>query len=303
MVPNVYAQATKSIPLGKKIGIDTRVPIQTNTAAVDRAVQQQLDQARRQAQAQENARRQQAKNRESLSLHKDDMSNENEYVATPQGDIRKGSWQACEYFYTWDKHQQKYNIALDQYQTQREMILLMFDISEDYCNVLAQQRKQAEELPLEFVPGRPNFAATSVPGTVQDQPIAHQPVAVQSSAQADVPTQQQETVSWAEYRKNETSSNWHVSPRKIKRYIKEYVAQNCTTLQESLELQTKKEYLRSRHRIALTGYHSLCQAYEQNLGQSAALCSQPLQCQQAPTKAKEEASFLAIYNEKAAKYK
>lgn len=280
----VQAQATKSIPLGKNIGIDTRIPVKTDTSAVDRAVQHQLEQARQQNKTKQSAQHKQVSSRESLQLYQEDIVNDRNYVSTPQGDIRKGSWQACEYFYNWDKHQKdRSSMTVEQYQAQRDIVLLTFGISADYCSVLAQYRNPAQLTPLQLADN-----------TAPD--IAHADLHLSLTVPATSQQSKGERASWIkELRATEyVQTSW--PPRKIKRYLKEYMQENCTAVQEALEMRNKGKSLRAKQRLALSGYDSLCQAYENTFGQSAEVCLQPATCEQAPSNPKQEESFLAIYN-------
>ena len=84
-----HAQATRTLKLGKRMGIDTHIPIQIDQTALNRKIMAQLEHARPKVSH--------AKGGMGI-LTKEDLRDEKEYVVTPEGDIQRGSIEACEYF-------------------------------------------------------------------------------------------------------------------------------------------------------------------------------------------------------------
>lgn len=273
-----HAQATKSIPLGKKgaIGLNTRIPVQANNAAISANIDRRIAAARAQAQAQA---AKQAPQPSSDWLTKEDMVDEKDYVVTPAGNIKKGSWQACEYFTKWEKRQFELNMPEEQFASSREMVFLQFDISDEYCQILAQQRQIQ---PVRINPDAPSFA--SVPSIPTDLHInvnpdvtlpkvntaqVTEPIVSQEeeSLAANTARPQEARFSWTEVHRDNNPETQIVlprglTPRKAKRYLKHFVRDNYDDLTQALTNKKKKVRLNVGQRRLLTSYDSLCGWYK-----------------------------------------
>lgn len=269
-----HAQATKSIPLGKKgsIGLNTRIPVQAN-ASINAAIDCKIATARAKAQAQA---AKQAPQPSSDWLTKEDMVDERDYVVTPAENIKKGSWQACEYFAKWEKRQFELNMPEEQFESSREMVFLEFDISSEYCQILAQQR-QVRPIQID-TKHLPSFASVpSVPTdlhinvnpdvTLPDVNTAQATEPIVSSEEKDMDANavqpQAARFSWMEVRHTGTDVllPHGLTPHKAKRYLKHFVRDNYDDLTQALTTQKKKKRLNIGQRRLLTSYDSLCGWY------------------------------------------
>ena len=274
-----HAQATKSIPLGKKgtIGLDTRIPAQASKNTINAAVDRRIAAARAQAQAR--AAKRQASKPSSDWLTKEDIVDEKDYVVTPAGNIKKGSWEACEYFANWEKRQFELNMPEEQFESSREMVFLQFDISNEYCQILAQQRQirpvQVDSAHLPSVAVIPSIPADLHINVNPDVTLPKVNVAqvtepiVLSEKQNMATTSERPKAakfSWLEVRNSDDEDKvllpHGLTPRKAKRYLKHFVRDNYDDLTQALRNQKEGTRLNVGQRRLLTSYDSLCSWYK-----------------------------------------
>lgn len=263
---SLYAQATQSIPLGKKGGwsVDTHIPVHLNMTGFNAAINRQLANAQRMVPTHKI-------DVSDLRLEKGDLESSQAYVVTPQGNIQKSSWQACEYFYKWEKRQSDISTPLEQFAGNREMLQITFDISDEYCAVLAQQQQANEahtQIHLAHTPGVP-VPVTHTDLTVSpaielpDIDVSLHLVADNQEQPQCAPVVNQEPRSWNEVRQAQGwDPNIKITPRQSKRYLKRFVRENYEDLSIALFRQQTGKPLSILQRRLLTGYDSLCSLYQ-----------------------------------------
>ncbi len=195
------------------------------------------------------------------SLTKEELADGKDYVVTPAGNIPKTSWQACEYFYNWQKRQKELNMPESQIEIDRERILIQFDISDEYCQVLAQTHAPATTN-LATVPAAsviPVDLTVSLKPNVQLPDINPAEIAV---SQPIIAEQKNTTPRAQTNMEQEFDIPIGITKRKAKRYLKHFVRENYDDLHSALENREQGQRLSVAQRRALTSYDSLCAWYE-----------------------------------------
>ncbi len=195
------------------------------------------------------------------SLTKEELADGKDYIVTPAGNIKKTSWQACEYFYNWQKRQAELNMPESQIEIDRERILIQFDISDEYCQVVAQARTPAT-LNLETFPAA---SLTPVDLTVSVNPNVQLPAINPAEIAASHPiiAEQKNPILRGQTNMDQKFDiPVGITKRKAKRYLKHFVRENYTNLHAALENREQGQRLSVAQHRAFTSYDSLCAWYE-----------------------------------------
>ena len=262
LIPTVVqAQATRTLPLGRDLGINTHIPVQGNMSAVNTRIDRQIERAQEQARQAE-LERQQRLRAQGLRLEEEDIWSEKGYVVTPEGNIPKHSWQACQYYYHWVEKQNSYHLTPEQIRSQQEAVLFQLDLTEEHCYILAQKHRLPAASGVSVVP---QFdVATLLQPDIR--PITEQPACGASTTALC-----EESFSWREVAHMEYIPR-PISKRKAKRYLKEFLEENKDDLERALALQNRQERLNPGLRRLLSSYDSLCAQYERSVGEPSPDC-------------------------------
>lgn len=259
------AQATKSIPISRNWGIDTHIPQTVNRDTLVANINRRIARAQEQALRAQRAQQRRLHDQD-VRLAREEVANENDYVVTPQGNIRKRSWQACKYYEQWLQQQGALHLPAEQLRTQQEMVLFTFDLTENYCKVLAQQHTLPDVSGVSVLPPA-NIAQLAQPHiTPTEEPL------LRVSAHTALPAPEQS--SW----KDVVDRGYDpapVSKGKAKRYLKEFLKENKADLERALALKARQERMNPGLRRLLTSYDSLCAQYERSVGQPSPDCRLP----------------------------
>ena len=143
------------------------------------------------------------------------------------------------------------------------MLLAQFDISDDYCRVLAQQHTSVT-MHLANVPATP---VTPEDLTISLNPNVQLPVIHLGEVAASHPIITEEDIPHptiqSQVEMNQISDiPSNITPRKAKRYLKHFVRDNYNELHLALENQKSGQRLPIAQRRLLSSYESLCSWYE-----------------------------------------